>query len=648
MKSRLSLLSAIIIAISLVGCFHTQLPEPSVSSIRFEVEDSSARWMDGSSNFHIRNAMLQKRSPFGAYFTWWIEKSMLDRDLLEDDGRRIEVWYAHRGYFDSEFLGWDVIAERYSDNGDPSVVRIVGHVRAGEPSYVRQVTINGLSAHPVLEAKAARTIIQPVGDVFELSLHETAISETINMLQDRGFAGANVVGRVDAYPSQSSVDITYNVTGVESPSVFGEVEVLGASQVPMSIVENDITITAGAPFRPSDIADTQARIFALGAFSMVRVLPEISLDSNVVPVRVELTPAASRQLKLGMGLGLESGEQNGRLSSRYTDTNLMRKLWRLDVEVELGYKTFANLSSLGLNSLGNIGSGSPFALGDFSITTPMVFGTRWSFTQEFELERGVEEASEFFRWRIMPSLSRQFGSSLTTISGWRLENWQGDFDEMLDLADGEASGAYRISALVQTFIWDSRDNPLTTRRGDLIEVTLTEAGLFAGYKFAAANADFRHYRPVRSIGGTLSSRMSGAIALPWGSGELSDVPYPERFRSGGSTSVRGWVTDHLGPLVCEADECVGVGGEVRLEGNLQLRFPAIFGFDAVTFFDAGMVWSDVSEVDLAEIQPSAGLGLRFDTPVGPLRFDYARRLIDAPEFSSEPMYALHVGISEAF
>jgi outer membrane translocation and assembly module TamA len=108
------------------------------------------------------------------------------------------------------------------------------------------------------------------------------------------------------------------------------------------------------------------------------------------------------------------------------------------------------------------------------------------------------------------------------------------------------------------------------------------------------------------------------------------------------------VTDHLGPLVCEQDECIGIGGDVRLEGNVQLRMPALWGFDAVTFFDAGMVWSDVSEVDLSEIQPSVGIGLRYETPVGPLRFDYARRLIDSPEFSSEPMNALHVGISEAF
>ncbi len=648
MKSRLSLLNLIIVAISLVGCFRASTPEASVSSIRFEVEDSTVRWIDGSSNFHIRNAILQKTSPFGAYFTWWINKSLLDRELLADDGRRIEVWYAHRGYFDAEFLGWDVVAERSFDNGDPSVVQIVGHIREGEPSLVREVVIHGLSMHPVLEAKSTVTIIQPVGEVFDLSLHDTAIAEIMNMLKNRGFARADVTGRVDAYPDQSSVDLTYTVSGVEEPSVFGEIEVLGASQVPMEIIENDITISPGAPFRPGDIADTQARIFALGAFSMVRVLPEISLESNLVPVRIELTPAVSRQLKLGVGVGLESGEQHGRFSSRYTDANLMYKLWRLDVEVELGYKTFANLYSLGLDSFSNIGAGSPFALGDFSVTFPLVFGSRWSLTQEFEIERGVEEASEFFRWRVMPSFSRKFGNAMTTTSGWRLERWQGDFDEALVLPGGDRSGDYRISALVQSFLWDSRDNPLTTRRGDLIEVSLAEAGFVTGYRFAKASADIRHYRPVRSVAGTLSTRISGALAMPWGSGELSDVPYPERFRSGGSTSVRGWITDHLGPLVCEDGECIGIGGDVKLEGNIQLRIPAFWGFDAVTFCDVGMVWSDVSEVDLADIQPSVGLGFRFDTPVGPLRFDYARRLIDAPEFSSEPMYGLHVGISEAF
>ena len=644
--------SAILAALTACGGKHVG-DEPSVRSISFVEQEQSLRWARGTSDFHLRTAVNQQESPFGAYTFWWIDREYLDRDGLMDDAERLEVWYAHHGFLDARFVGWEVNEVGGVGEGPVEAVDLVGHIAEGEPSEVRSVTIEGLDRLAVLKDRFQRGIVPPVGERFDLATFELAREEMEAKLWGRSFAYAEVIGSVDAWPEEHAVDLTYRVQGVTDACRFGEVEVVGLEGVPEDVVMSEVTVERGKPFNPARLAETQAGLFSLGAFSMVRVTPVLRDGHPVIPVRIELSPAATRELKVGAGVGVEAGEQQLRSSTRFSNTNLLGKLWRLEMEGEAGYKSFAQLQGFTFDSLTGLGSGL-FAAANAELSVPLIFGPDWLFRQEGEVERGVEQASSFFRWLARPSLARSFGNRLTLTAGWRLERWLGDFNELLVEPGEESFGDFSIYGLETSALWDSRDDPISPRRGDRIEVTLSDAGLLGGYSFARGSADIRHYRPVRSIRGVLSWRLFGGVALPQplpiGSDELVAVPYPERFWLGGGTTVRGWAVDHLGPLVCsdESEECIGLGGEAALSANLQLLLPIPYDFQLALFGDAGMVWPEVGDVELSELQPSVGLGLRYATPVGPLRIDVARRLIENPYFASEPMTALHLGISEAF
>jgi outer membrane protein assembly factor BamA len=289
------------------------------------------------------------------------------------------------------------------------------------------------------------------------------------------------------------------------------------------------------------------------------------------------------------------------------------------------------------------------------VTIPRPLGKGTLFRQGLEVERGLEEASRFFRWSAEPSLSFRFSKALSFAAGYRLEHWIGDLNEELLSVEGVESllEDYRISALEQSLFFDLRDSKINTKQGFYLEAKLTEAGVGTGFRFLKAQADMRRFWALNKVGGVLSMRLGGGGASPhswWGSDEAhAYVPYAERFLLGGSSSVRGWESDHLGPLVCtEEGACVPRGAQAALWSTIQLKLGGRFGFDPVAFVDAGMAWGNLESVSFKEIQPSAGLGIRYGTPVGPLRVDFAWRILDNIEVPGASRWALHAGLGEMF
>jgi outer membrane protein insertion porin family len=118
------------------------------------------------------------------------------------------------------------------------------------------------------------------------------------------------------------------------------------------------------------------------------------------------------------------------------------------------------------------------------------------------------------------------------------------------------------------------------------------------------------------------------------------IPPEERFYSGGEASVRGWKRSQLGPKDQLGDP---LGGKSLLEGSCELRFPFADRWSGVAFLDFGNVWIDSMAQKLNDLRYAAGAGVRFRTPVGPLRLDVAR-----PIFDEDNAWVLHFSVGHAF
>jgi outer membrane protein insertion porin family/translocation and assembly module TamA len=142
---------------------------------------------------------------------------------------------------------------------------------------------------------------------------------------------------------------------------------------------------------------------------------------------------------------------------------------------------------------------------------------------------------------------------------------------------------------------------------------------------------------------------------------------------GGSNSVRGWSANRLGPYACRQEQdgvrpninesdCqddltrqLPIGGELQLYGNLEMRKGLPWGLTAATFLDIGQVWAKPADFDAAMLQFSLGAGIRYATPVGPIRLDVARRLggwqqteEQLARFGVHSLWGVHLSLSEAF
>ena len=136
-----------------------------------------------------------------------------------------------------------------------------------------------------------------------------------------------------------------------------------------------------------------------------------------------------------------------------------------------------------------------------------------------------------------------------------------------------------------------------------------------------------------------------------GPGEVQELaPFFKRYFLGGSTSIRGWGRFQVSPL---SGSGLAIGGHSMLEASTELRVPVWGNLSAVLFGDAGNVWTDPWDIQLGDLRYAVGSGLRYHTPIGPVRFDIGYQLnpIDGLLVQGEPQqrrFRMHFSIGQAF
>ena len=128
------------------------------------------------------------------------------------------------------------------------------------------------------------------------------------------------------------------------------------------------------------------------------------------------------------------------------------------------------------------------------------------------------------------------------------------------------------------------------------------------------------------------------------------MPFSRKFFLGGATSVRGWGRYELSPL---SESGLPIGGNSMFEYSLEGRERLIGSFGAVLFFDTGNVWANSWDIRLNDLRYAVGPGLRYQTPVGPIRFDFGYQLNPIPGLivNGTPQsrrWRIHFSIGQAF
>lgn len=621
----------------------------------------------------VKEDALKEKLATQASGRWaWSEPQRLDPDALAADTRRIEAYYRERGYYEARVTGVD---ER-PVGGDPGRVAVVIKVSEGTPVRVSRIVVNGFDAVPEAQAKAGRLPLR-VGDVFTEGAYDATRGTLLGALTSTGWATADVAHRAVVLPETHTVEVTYDVTAGRRWR-FGPVDVAAGRQLPRGRILDQVlaVITPGEWFDESKLAVAQARVFELGAFGGVRVM-RLAPDEarGTIGLLVAIQRAPFRTIRAGPGLGLQAIRWDAHALVGWQDRNFYGDLRRLDTELRAGYAWLPNPWSW--TKRGTVG------LASVEFAQPGAF-TRWvDASARVEAEKGIEQAYDFYAERAKLSLPLRLRPRWRLVPSYNLEVYElSNYGTVIAATPGTTSGGASIenckgsvcllTYLEQTVAWDGRDDPLNTRRGLYVALSVQEGVDVAsyGYRYLRFLPEARYFWP---LGERTVAALRGRVGALVPVSEVGPPPVVARFMAGGPLSMRGYYNRRLAKMELQGSDWVPVGGNGLADGSAELRFGLTGNLGAALFLDAGAV-SDASAVpstwqtvlDVGTFQWAGGLGLRYRTPFGPLRLDVAARLPDrwstarsafpAVPFTRwpdgalhrEPIVAVHFSLGEAF
>jgi outer membrane protein assembly factor BamA len=216
----------------------------------------------------------------------------------------------------------------------------------------------------------------------------------------------------------------------------------------------------------------------------------------------------------------------------------------------------------------------------------------------------------------------------------------------LDPETGRGTGT--VAALEIDFERNTSTQPLDPRHGYVVNGHIEKAGQFlrGTFEYTELSGEVRGYVPVGSRFVWANRARSATIAGP----SSALIPFYKRYFVGGSSSVRGWGRYQISPLTESGQP---IGGRTMIEVSTEARLNLRGKLGAVLFVDGGNVWKGPWEVQMNKLRWAVGPGIRYDTPIGPMRFDIGVQLnpIDGLVLEGNPekrKWRVHFSIGQAF
>jgi outer membrane protein insertion porin family len=544
-------------------------------------------------------------------------------------------------------------------------VRIV--VREGVQTRVGAITVAGnsaISGERLLDATKVRT-----GAIFYEPLVAADREAVLLVYLNEGYASATVAVETPVSADRRRVDLAYRV--VEGPRVFVDhIIIVGNTRTDEKTIRRELLLEPGKPLAYNNLVESQRRLSALGLFRRVRVteVPHPSEPRRDILITIE----EANRTTLAYGGGAEVtpitvagaggvAEQQYDIAPRGSFEIGRRNLWGGNRSVNLfsrislrprGQATERTSSSYGANEYRLVGTYRELG----------AFGSAVDVATNAFIEQAVRSSFNFRRRGLNAEMLRRLTPFTRLAVRYTLGRTElldlEQIPEELQLDIDRLFPQVRLSTISTALYRDTRDSPLDPTRGMLVaedsDIALQSLGSQVGFSKVFLQAfGFRTIAPSRRIVLAGAFRVGLARAFEQqvnGQVVFSDLPASERFFAGGSTTVRGFALDRLGTDRTITPSGFPRGGNAVLILNAELRVPLWRSVGVVGFMDGGNVFARASDMDLSELRFSPGLGLRYSSPIGPIRIDIGfklnRRELSPGRF--EGPTAFHVSVGHAF
>jgi outer membrane protein insertion porin family len=536
----------------------------------------------------------------------------------------LQAYYRTHGYLTAQ-----VDTPRFEFQDDTA--RIVLRVDEGPRFTVGSIAVAG---NTVFETAALVSQLPLVaGTPFVPATAEHALAQVRDRYWARGYNDVRVDYELATNRVAGQVGVAFSIVEGKQ-NVIADITVAGNDRVSDRLVRAQMQLSPAEPLDLGALARSRRRLYGTGAFSLVdinrREIPggndtaqqPIQLDVDVKEVPpFQLRYGASYDTERGIGGILDLTNRNSLGGAR---------------EVGLRYRYDGQVTDV------RVYVNQPELTYRYETTVSLYFRE--------ELNPPTELTDPFETSRKGGSIQQQrkLRNRYLWMYGYKLERAH----TLTPTPTGTIDDAVTVSPLTSTLTREARDVVLDATRGSFLSQAFSYSPSWLGsdQPYVKYYGQYFRYFPLQSerqdpvTSASIRPRLVFAtgvrLGLAWGLG--NPVPRTERFFAGGSSTMRGYEQNTVGPITPER---FALGGEALLVLNNEIRMPIVSIFDGVVFTDIGNVYDRVSRFSLTDLRQSAGVGLRVRTPWLLLRGDYGYVLDPRPD---EPRSEFYISIGQAF
>jgi len=557
-------------------------------------------YSDGS----LRDAIVTKETAFWRFLG---RSDIYDPGKLEADKELLRRYYLERGF--AEFQVLSAVAELAPDREGFFITITVSE---GPRYRFGKLVVD--SRLPRIESKELTAAVKAqTGDRYNAGKIDRSVVALTNVAGTHGYAFARVNPRVKLNRDKATADVTFTID--RGQRIFIErIEILGNVRTRDSVVRREILVSEGDAFNTTKISQSRRRLVNTGYFESVNIERREGTTPDRVRLVIVVVERATGQLSLGGGFSTRDGP----------------------------------LGNIGIQESNFLGRGYDVRLsGQLSLRASQIDA---SFTDKHFLGRDVSFGVDLFRTK------RGFQSNFSESSDFQIERLggrvrfgyplaenvrQGAFYELTnrrvtDVAEERSqflrndTGTSTKSAVGTNIVWDTRDNRFEATDGFVLGGGTTIAGLGGSESFYKFTAEAGYWQ---SLTPGLVLALLGEAGHVGGIGQ--DVKLGERFFLGGDR-LRGFEYGGVGPRDRATNDSLGGNNYWLLTAELSfpLGLPKELGIKGRVFTDTGSAFgidaSGSNLIDNGSPRISAGAGLSWRSPLGPLRFDFGFPLARQP------------------
>ena len=643
-----------------------QVPSVQVRSIEFLgneafPQDSLARTIVN------RETRCRSFSVFGLFCPFGAQREVLNERELVRDVLRLTNFYNIRGYREARV---DTLIRRPSED----VVELSFQIDEGSPVRIANLTVEGADVFDEFDPTADLPVqVDGLLNAIDLAASRDTL---IQRFRNRGYPRADVSRRWSlpaANPYQA--DVTFEVeTGPHS--FFGPITFTGNEALGDGVIRQLLPFEEGQEYSEVRTLEAQRNLFSIEMIQRASIVeaadPAGVVPDNVVPLQVRITEAEAHSVRFGGGW---STLECGNLEGRWTSRNFYGGARRLQLRGRMSNLAADQLEEsvcrqAGINEFGGL---NWLLAAEFSqplIRRSLSFGVNLFWDRQSVQDVFVREAVgvdlSLFQ-AVAPNTSVTFAyrpelTKLTAAAVFFCTSIQVCTPD--DIASLQEPAW--LAPVSVNIVQGRTDNVLNPTRGYQVVLNFEHASAVTG-------SEFQYNRALGEATAYLATGrgqvLAARIRAGWvGAGTFTsgaDVVHPQkRFFGGGANSVRGFAQNQLGPrvltvdpssllfpidgtstglvpcataevmdLTCNAnplsDGAFGTprptGGEVVLEGGLEYRMVLGRSLEAAIFTDFGRIWTEPGSGKVSQLEISPGVGIRYLSPVGPIRVDLGYR-----------------------